>query len=157
MIDLGTANRVAAGAIGDPGDRTFYLEVTSAAGTMWFVVEKLQVAALAMQIDELIEDDDIADDDEGITDDPVPAFRVAEIRIAPDGVDRYRVELHPEPSSDAEAVHFAASGATLGAMTTPALSAVRAGRPRCPRCGLAMDPDGHPCPTGNGDLRDHRP
>ncbi len=58
---------------------------------------------------------------------------------------------------DAPEVTHRMSSAQLGAAARVAVAAVLAGRPRCPRCGLAMDPEGHPCPLGNGDLRGHRP
>lgn len=162
MIDLGRASRFVAGAIGDPGDRTFYLEVHSDVGVTWFVVEKLQVAALAVQIIELMANGDDGTDDAlqesaEISPNPMPVFRVTEIRIASAADGRYRVELHPVESSGAEPAVFLIEGRVLAALAAPALQVVQAGRPRCPRCGLAIDPEGHACPTGNGDLRDHRP
>ena len=159
MRDLGRATRVAAGAIGEPGDRTFFLEVDAPGGPFWFIMEKLQVAALALQVRELLQGrrEDEAEYTGGIADDPVPAFRVTEVRISDAGPDGYRVDLYPIDSPDTQAATFVASAEVLAAMTAPALTAVDAGRPRCPRCGLAMDPDGHPCPAGNGDLRNHRP
>jgi hypothetical protein len=58
---------------------------------------------------------------------------------------------------DIDSVSFEVTPAQLDAAARNGAAAVRAGRPRCPRCGLAMDPDGHHCPSTNGDLRNHRP
>ena len=47
--DLGPAERLAAGAIGQPGQRRFFLEVTAGGRIHSFPCEKAQVAELAQQ------------------------------------------------------------------------------------------------------------
>ena len=54
MRDLGPIDHFRAGAVGEPGRRTFLLEVGTLAGTEWFVLEKEQVAALARRSLELV-------------------------------------------------------------------------------------------------------
>lgn len=163
MRDLGFAIRVVAGAVGEPGDRTFYLEVETDVGTFSFVVEKLQVAALAARVRELLTEAGMTGsgrirEQTGLTDPLDPEFRVGEIRLrAEEDLGLYRIELHPVPSADTEAVWFDVPPGVLDLMADPAIELVRSGRPICPRCGLAMDPEGHPCPSSNGDLRHHRP
>ena len=63
----------------------------------------------------------------------------------------------PESVRSLDSVGFDVTPAQLDAAARHGAAAVRAGRPRCPRCGLAMEPEGHHCPATNGDLRDHRP
>lgn len=163
MRDLGFAVRMVAGAVGEPGDRTFYVEVETDTGTFSFVVEKVQVAALAARVKELLTESGMAGSGRalaqtGLTDPLDPEFRVGEIRMrADETLGMYRIEFHPVPSAEAEAVWFDVPPGVLDVMVDPAIELIRSGRPICPRCGLAMDPDGHPCPSTNGDLRHHRP
>lgn len=163
MRDLGFAIRLVAGAVGDPGDRTFYVEVETDTGLFSFVVEKLQVSALATRVRELLTEAGMSGSGHklepgGLTAPLNPEFRVAEIRMRADAtLGLYRIEFHPVASDDAEGVLFDVPPGVLDVMVEPAIELVTSGRPLCPRCGLAIDPDGHPCPSANGDLRHHRP
>jgi uncharacterized repeat protein (TIGR03847 family) len=51
---------------------------------------------------------------------------------------------------DAPSVRFWLSHQQVAAFSKQAESVLTAGRPLCPRCGLPMDPAGHPCPVMNG-------
>ena len=87
----------------------------------------------------------------------MPEFRIAEIHLAyEDSEDRITIGLIPT-TDDVEGVEFVVSTSGVAAVLEGAQRAVEGGRPPCPRCGLAMDPDGHHCPATNGDLRGHRP
>ena len=66
------------------------------------------------------------------------------------------VVIHSSDEADAP-VECEMTHAQLDAFAREAQVVVAAGRPECPRCGLAMDADGHNCPRSNGDLRGHRP
>lgn len=150
------------GFVGEPGHRTFYLQVDHGGTRTWYLLEKGQVADLAVEAGRLLADlglggaggdlvvGDIAEPD-------AVAFRADGVELAfdePTGT----VELTIVPVADeATAVTYRLSTAQLGAAARVAVTAVLAGRPRCPRCGLAMDPEGHPCPVHNGDLRGYRP
>jgi uncharacterized repeat protein (TIGR03847 family) len=48
-------DRFVAGSVGQPGDRTFYLQATSAGRVTSVVLEKFQVSLLAERIDELLD------------------------------------------------------------------------------------------------------
>jgi uncharacterized repeat protein (TIGR03847 family) len=151
MRSLGRVERFVAGADGPPGRRTFYLE----ADGEWFVIEKQQVAALAARSLELARQLGIPEGDPGpeLGDPGDPAFRVAEIGIGIED-DEAVIVLSPDDSSAAEPVAFTVAGEQLEAMARRALAVVAAGRPACRFCGLPLDPDGHACPSSNGDLRD---
>jgi uncharacterized repeat protein (TIGR03847 family) len=162
MRDLGAVERFAAGADGPPGQRTFFLQVAAESGPVSFLLEKAQVAALSLEADKLLQQIGFAGagaDVSGALIDAmlVPEFRVAEIHL------QYReaagtVSIIVVPTvDDLDPVTFDVTPGQLDAAARDGGAAVRAGRPRCPRCGLAMDPDGHPCPATNGDLRHHRP
>jgi uncharacterized repeat protein (TIGR03847 family) len=150
------------GFVGEPGYRTFYLQVDAAGSRSWYLVEKGQVAALAVDAGRILVDHDLegAGDDFEVGELAEPdevAFRVSELELAYDeGTGIVAVTLVSIDEADVPVTHLI-STAQLRAAARVAAVAVMAGRPRCPRCGLAMDPDGHPCPLGNGDLRGHRP
>jgi uncharacterized repeat protein (TIGR03847 family) len=67
-----------------------------------------------------------------------------------EGID---VVVHPADGEDAEPVSFTVDPAGLDSMARRAVEVVAAGRPSCPWCGLPKDPEGHVCPSSNGDLR----
>ncbi len=62
--------RFVAGTVGEPGDRTFYLQAIEDARTVSVLLEKQQVSVLAERVDELL--DEVVDDvtvvlvDEGV-------------------------------------------------------------------------------------------
>lgn len=161
MISLGPVDRFAAGAVGEPGDRTFYLEVAAGGVSHWFVVEKQQVAVLAARSLELIQSISPGQDPAEVAtevatelgDPGEPAFRVGEIGLSylPDRSAVTYVLRSTE--EDDEPVEFEASIDQVVAMAAAGAAAVAAGRPLCPRCNLPMDSDGHICPALNGDLR----
>ena len=54
------------------------------------------------------------------------------------------------PSDDAPSIRFWLSHDQVLAFAKQAETVLTSGRPLCPRCGLPMDPAGHPCPVSNG-------
>jgi uncharacterized repeat protein (TIGR03847 family) len=52
--------------------------------------------------------------------------------------------------SESPSVRFWLSHQQVLAFSKQAENVLSAGRPLCPRCGLPMDPAGHPCPVSNG-------
>jgi uncharacterized repeat protein (TIGR03847 family) len=157
-------SRFVPGFTGSPGNRRFFFEVETEPGgpSYWYLAEKTQVADFAAQSALLLAEMGFTGagaqlDLAPLREPTAVAFRVAEMTI------EYResaglvvVTLGPGDESEPDAVH-AITPAQLDAAVQIGTNAVRAGRPPCPRCGLAMDPTGHVCPTTNGDLRGHRP
>jgi uncharacterized repeat protein (TIGR03847 family) len=162
MIDLGDVTRFAAGAVGEPGKRTFFVEVAGPAGDHWFQAEKSQVAALALEAATLLRTAGL--EGSGTELDAVMrppadvAFRVGDIGIVyTEESGTFTMVLMPLDEAEDEEVRFTVTAPQLDAMAREAATVVTSGRPACPRCGLAMDPEGHVCPASNGDLRHHRP
>jgi uncharacterized repeat protein (TIGR03847 family) len=60
------------------------------------------------------------------------------------------VEEGHETETDAPSVRFWLSHRLAADFSLQAQEVIAAGRPLCPRCGLPMDPAGHPCPVMNG-------
>jgi len=60
---------------------------------------------------------------------------------------------HVEQEEDDDAIFSArASLESAKALAKKIAEVVAAGRPRCPRCGAPIGPDGHVCPHDNGHL-----
>ena len=154
--------RFAAGAIGEPGNREFRLEVVVDGQVTAYLVEKLQVAALAEEAQNILRERSTIG--AGLTIEPgdvgaeTPlAFRVGGIQLAlDDHSGLVTIVLHSTEEEDPP-VTCELTLPQLDAFAREALAIVASGRPACPRCGLAMDPEGHNCPRSNGDLRGHRP
>lgn len=162
--DLGPAERIVAGAVGEPGRRRFYLQVHTGGEVTSLLAEKQQVAALGEQGLKILAERDIGSEQEAVdrlvalgltVDDPGEGnerFRVGEISIALGSAELLLVEISSVEADDA--VSFVIAPEQFRAMAQVALEVVAAGRPLCPWCQLPMDPDGHACPARNGHHRD---
>lgn len=158
MRDLGPAEQFAAGAIGEPGQRHFYLQITAGGQTVWLHAEKEQVAALGSQCLTLLSAADISADAEAVaairaelTIQPPDSqlFAVGGIQVAILESDLIALEVTSGEAED-EGVRFVVAPEQLQAMAEHALEVVASGRPICPRCQLPEDPGGHRCPAVNG-------
>lgn len=169
--------RFIAGTVGEPGERTFYLQATGGGRTVSVALEKVQVAVLAERLGELLDEvqrrleldlpqaapdlEDLAPLDAPIEEE----FRVGALGLAWDAdANLVVVEAHaqseegeaeaPEPLSEAEegpdVLRVRMGAAAARAFIDRAQRVVAAGRPPCPLCGLPLDPAGHICPRQNG-------
>lgn len=162
-IELDPVERVTAAAIGEPGARTFYLQARKDDVVVTLVLEKQQVALLAVHIQELLErvgvpeEADVAAAD--IEEPIVPEFRVGQIGLGFDE-DRDLVllqcdELVPEDEAEERVdepgrVRLWATRPLMRALAQRSEDAVAGGRPTCPMCGEPMEPEGHFCARSNG-------
>ena len=173
--------RFVAGTVGQPGDRTFYLQASGGGRTVSVALEKVQVSVLAERLEELLEEvrrrgaGDVPLvaprelEDTAPLDAPVEEeFRVSTMGLAWDGEDEVVVvealapaegedEDEVEPLADAEegpdALRVRLSAEMARAFIVRAQRVVAAGRPPCPLCALPLDPEGHICPRQNGHRR----
>ncbi|MDJ0923331.1 MAG: DUF3090 family protein [Acidimicrobiia bacterium] len=157
-----TVERFAGGAIGEPGDRRFLLEVVVDGDATAYLIEKLQVAALAHEAQNLLQEQGLIGcglsiEPGGVHADTQVVFRVGGLQLGFDVESETATVVVHSSEDDDPPVSYEITLAQLDAFAREALLVVAAGRPACPRCGLAMDPDGHNCPRSNGDLRGYRP
>lgn len=175
-------DRFVAGTVGQPGERTFYLQASGGGRLVSVALEKVQVAILAERLEELLEEvrrrgaGDVPAaapkelEDTAPLDTPVEEeFRVGSMGLAWDGEDE-RVVIEAlaqqeaeneedlvEPLSDVDegpdAVRVRITADAARAFIKRAERVVAAGRPPCPLCGLPLDPEGHVCPRQNGHRR----
>ena len=155
-------SRFVPGFVGVPGERTFLLEVDEAGERSWYLLEKGQVAQLADQSAQLLRAAGLngsgADLEPGPLHEPDQvAFRIGQIEIILAEDDGHIDIVLVPVDEDLAPVTHRISPAQLDAAVRLGRIAVAGGRPKCDKCGLAIDPEGHVCPTTNGDLRHHRP
>ncbi|NIJ12088.1 putative repeat protein (TIGR03847 family) [Saccharomonospora amisosensis] len=173
-------DRFVAGTVGEPGDRTFYLQASESTRTISVTIEKQQVAVLAERLDSLLEEvasrfgADVPEEvpDELVDTEPldVPVeeeFRVGTMGLGWDAeskaiviellaitegeIDETVVLDDTEEGPDAVRVFL--SPAAARAFAARADRVVNAGRKPCPLCGEPLDPAGHICPRQNGYRR----
>lgn len=170
--------RFVAGTVGEPGDRTFFLQAVEGERVVSVALEKQQVEALAERVDELL-DDVIADgsargvvpavapfvlDDDAPLSTPVEEeFRAGTMTLSWDPDDeRVVIEVFPIGEEPAELASGEEPAELLVVRMPPgqarafvkrAESVVGAGRPSCPFCGHPIDPAGHLCVRANGFKR----
>ena len=155
-------DRFVAGSVGQPGDRTFYLQATSAGRVTSVVLEKFQVSLLAERIDELLDEllrrteaADIPQSAPAALRDDAPLdlpltedFRVGAIALAWDSDgDRVVIEAQEESETPVEPLSddIPVDGpGVLRVRISP--SAARAFAQRA----LSLVAAGHVCPRQNG-------
>ncbi|NNC12144.1 DUF3090 domain-containing protein [Planctomonas sp. JC2975] len=168
--DFDWPDRVLIGTIGEPGSRSFYLQVKDGRRVVSVLLEKEQSALLAMHVEQILDELMGAGNPFGIPADPSAElidrapldpvdeqFRTGTIGLGWDPTTAQVVlqllseaELDEPTDSDEEVpeeavvIRMPVGAARAFARGTRAV--VAAGRPSCPRCGLPVDPHGHTCP-----------
>jgi uncharacterized repeat protein (TIGR03847 family) len=163
--DLDPVTRITANALGQPGQRTFYLQARRGREVVSLIAEKEQVRALAQAIEKLMEelseknpllstsDDMLLVSDMSLEEPIEPQFRIAQMGIGYDA-ERDMIILivqgvRDEEGSDAPTARFGASRQQMRALSAHAASVVARGRRICGNCGRPIDPAGHFCPQMN--------
>jgi uncharacterized repeat protein (TIGR03847 family) len=180
VISYDMPDRFVAGAVGEPGDRAFFLQARDGRRVTSVGLEKFQVTLLAERLGELLDEvlrrsggavgvpavapADLTDEDP--LDQPVEEeFRVGTMALAWDPDDeRVIIEAQEVTEDDTEETEIGQDEPPIAvlrvritagqarAFAERALRVVAAGRPPCPLCGLPLDATGHVCPRQNGHL-----
>ena len=174
-IELDSIDALGTGAVGEPGQRAFYIQARSESAQLTVLVEKEQVALLATEavafLDRIADQypEDLITLPEAVAElrEPtVPLFRARMIGL---GFDPERelvlIELREhsedddeeeaeddEPAAEHEEGYIARIYATrpqVRAMAAHGAGVVAAGRPLCELCSQPLDPAGHRCPRWN--------
>lgn len=164
-FDLDPVERITAGAVGEPGNRVFYLQARSGPQLVTLLAEKEQVQVLAVTLDRLLDTlEDVPEDAEppgaelDLEEPVVPEWRAGQIALeydeAQDHVAIVVREALPEESEDEPAsARLVGRRGQMRALARHAIEVCAAGRPRCQLCGFPIDPEGHTCPALNGHRR----
>ena len=168
--------RFVAGTVGEPGDRSFYLQAIEDSRTVSVLLEKQQVSVLAERIAALLTEINRrfgagVPESAGTDLDPLAVpleeeFRVGTMGLAWDGEseqvvvealapteDETEVEVLSEAEEGPDTLRVRMSAEAARAFIVRAQRVVAAGRPPCPLCALPLDPEGHVCPRQNGHRR----
>ena len=171
-MDLGPVDHITADAVGEPGDRTFYIQARAGEELVTVIVEKQQVQLLAASVMELLEDapaiePDVDESTMGLQEPLDPRWRAGRLSI---GFDQERdlfmlevEEFQPEledvdvdaplpivPGAEPESIRIWASPAQMLALSRHGSAVAARGRPTCQFCGNPIDAEGHACPAMNG-------
>ena len=169
IYELDPVEQIAVAALGDPGQRRFFLLASGSGRTLTLGCEKSQIQALILRLRQMIEVQQIetpehASEPAGGGPTPgEPEWQIGEMGLGYHEARRMFVLVASEaaagerneaaespPAPDAPSVRFWLSPVQMVAFSRQAESVLSAGRPLCPRCGLPIDPSGHPCPVMNG-------
>jgi uncharacterized repeat protein (TIGR03847 family) len=163
-------DRFVAGTLGEPGDRAFYLQARKGGALVSVGLEKVQVAALAQRLDDLLDAveapvEAAPTDDAELEEPVVELFRVGAMALAWDPASRAIVIEAQTPTEDGEyaelpdevdegpdLLRVRIDAAAARGFVRRAEALVASGRPACPFCGQPLDAQGHFCPRGNGHL-----
>jgi uncharacterized repeat protein (TIGR03847 family) len=166
-LDYDDPDRFVAGTVGEPGQRTFFLQVRQEDRITSVVCEKTQVALLAERLGVMLDAvraggrDDIPQEppaelkDNGPLDLPLEEeFRVAELSLVWDDTSGV-VLIEARADSEAEdlLLQVRLGPGPAREFIRRSLALVSAGRPPCPFCQQPLDPEGHICPRRNGYRR----
>ncbi|HEX4103058.1 MAG: DUF3090 domain-containing protein [Pseudonocardiaceae bacterium] len=174
-----TPDRFVAGTVGEPGDRTFYLQAVDESKVISVQLEKEQVAVLAERLSALLDEvvrrlgdaaaspGEPAVDTEPLSTPVEQEFRVGTmglgwdiesraivvelLAVSEQEVDESMVLDDTEDGPDAVRVFLSLVQAR--AFTTRAERVISAGRRPCPLCKEPLGPKGHICPRQNGYRR----
>jgi len=163
-FDLPDVDRFTAGAIGEPGQRVFYLQAIAGGETVTVRCEKTQVGALGEYLAQLLADlpapdvTSVPNELELVA--PVePVWTAGQIGVVFDeSRDRMVVRVDELPLGDGDEddsvtlgmLRVALTRAQVHGFVMRAATLVAAGRPPCPLCGRPIDPEGHMCIKTNG-------
>ncbi|MBT0568099.1 DUF3090 domain-containing protein [Williamsia sp. CHRR-6] len=173
-------DRFVAGTVGEPGDRTFYLQAAHDARVVSVMLEKQQVQILADRIDALLEEihrrfgTPLPPPTDVISDlDPLQMPVDAEFRVGTMGLgwdaesEAVVVELLAitegefdesvvldDTDEGPDAVRVFLSTVAAREFAARSERVIGAGREPCPLCSAPLDPTGHMCVRTNGFKRD---
>jgi len=167
QTEFGPVGRLDADAVGPPGQRAFRLRVTREGSSAWLWIEREQLQALAMLIEQLLTGLPALDFRAMQAERPArPSKKASSTEVPPDlefkvgqlalGFDEreklYLLLAHEIESDPAGPARFScqATRQQLRALAESIAPLLAAGRPRCVVCEAPLGPAKHVCPRANG-------
>jgi uncharacterized repeat protein (TIGR03847 family) len=171
-------SRFTVGTIGEPGDRTFFLQIRAGNALISTSIEKSQVGAISERLRYMLKEIRIAHPllpKPSLTRDSLPLenpvldeFRVGSIAIFFDDesgliqIDLRELNVNSQEEDDEIELPILDDVELLRIFITPTQAnifqdraelVIAAGRQPCPFCALPIDPQGHLCARANGYRR----
>jgi len=166
--ELNPVTHITTGAIGPAGKRVFYLQARQTSDVVTLIVEKAQVQALAVGLEQYLQElgqrfpdlspasPEFHESEMALTQPLDPAFRVGQLGLGYDEAsDRLvlvarEIQLDGADPEEAAVARFWCTRSQLLAMCRWGVEIATRGRPICGNCGEPIDPEGHFCPKRNG-------
>ena len=165
--ELDPVEAITLAAVGEPGHRQFFLMASGQGRTLTLSCEKAQIQALIVRLHQMMEAQGIEVEGQAASSRRLqpgePEWQVAEMGLGYHAERQMFVLVASEAAGaeesssstsssgdDAPSVRFWLNHRQIVDFSKQAEEVLSAGRPLCPRCGLPMDPAGHPCPANNG-------
>jgi uncharacterized repeat protein (TIGR03847 family) len=169
-LDLNPVQHITVDAIGQPGQRVFYLQGWSEIDVqpVTLILEKVQLQTLAAGLEQMLTEiahqkPDLAQpsveydaEKMRITPPVDPLFRAGEMGLGYDAehdqivILAREIVLEDGDSEEASVVHFWCNRQQAHWLATWTTEVVNRGRTICTQCGQPMEPEGHFCPKKNG-------
>ena len=162
-FDLDPVDWITAGAIGEPGQRIFYLQARRGHDLLAVVVEKGQVQWLTRhaqdllaRVDVVVTPDDLDANAQQLLEPVVSVWRAGSIGLGMDDEGEQFLleveELVADEEEEAGRIRLYCTREQIVALVAYAAFIVEAGaREACRFCGRPIDPNaGHVCPAANG-------
>ena len=168
IYELDPVEAITLAAVGEPGHRQFFLMASGQGRTLTLSCEKAQIQALIVRLHQMMEAQGIEVEGQAASSRRLqpgePEWQVAEmglgyhaerqmfVLVASEaaGTEESSSSSSSSSGEDAPSVRFWLNHRQIADFSKQAEEVLSAGRPLCPRCGLPMDPAGHPCPANNG-------
>lgn len=171
IYELDPVDRIGVAALGEPGQRKFFLLASGSGRTLTLGCEKSQIQALILRLQQMLEAQQIEVPESGAAaadsaSPGEPEWQIGEMGLGYHEARQMFVLVASQAAAgdtadpsepaqeaaagDAPSVRFWLSHRQVAGLSKQAETVLVAGRPLCPRCGLPMDPSGHPCPVMNG-------
>ena len=164
-IVLDPVDHITIDALGEPGQRIFYIQAFKGARKITLLIEKIQLQSLLEGFNEFL--DEIQKRFPEITEPEVsfqendmqihppvdPLFRAGDMGLAYDEIRDLACIFVREAQFSGEKgriVRFWCSRAQLIAVARWGAIIIQRGRPICPQCGQPIETEGHFCPKKNG-------
>ena len=161
---LGALASIKPVTFGQPGQRTFRLDLESGPAFCSVWLEKEQLFQLGVYLKEIM--GRLSDEDKARESRPTEQpwsggeatidFKAGQMMLSHDAesnsfyVQAHQRETEEEQTEEPESVSFWITLAQAGELSEESLKICAAGRPTCFLCGQPINPDGHVCPRANG-------
>ena len=171
-MEFESVDRITAGSVGEPGQRTFFIQAREGERLITILVEKEQVELLGTSILEILASvgretgEGPPSDELGLEPPLEPLWRAGRLSIGyAEERDLMLLELEeqteeaedadeeivvPDDAPEPAKVRLWATREQMLALARHGAEVASRGRPRCRFCGNPMDPEGHRCPAMNG-------
>jgi uncharacterized repeat protein (TIGR03847 family) len=166
--EIKPVKKITTDAIGEPGNRVFYLQAQSDNQVVTLIIEKQQVQSLAIGVEQFLLDlqnrhpnltqatFDYKENEMHIEKPFEPVFRIGQLGLGYDEETDLLILVAHESQSSEEAesegsvARFWCTRSQIRTMCHWGLELASRGRPICGNCGQPIDKDGHFCPKSNG-------